>query len=77
MLRLGLQAQPVLRVERGELGELEPALRACSASMPLTVSSRTSALNFSRALAVRGCRTAPVIASPLRRPYLRTMGSET
>ena len=44
---------------------------------PLTVSSRTSALNFSRRSPSRGWRTAPVTASPLRRPCLRTWDSET
>ena len=41
-------------------------------SVPLTVSSRTSALNFSRRSPSFGWRTAPVTASPLRRPFLRT-----
>ena len=61
MLGLGLQAQPVLRVQRGQLGEVGAALRACSGSTPLTVSRRTSALNFSRRSPSRGWRTAPVI----------------
>ena len=52
--RLGLQAQPLLRVERGQLAELDAVFAASSGSAPLTVSSRTSALNFSLALALAG-----------------------
>ena len=44
---LGLQAQPLLRVERRELVELGAVAAASSGSAPLTVSRRTSALNFS------------------------------
>ena len=43
---LGLQAQPLLRVERGQLVELGAVARASPGRPPLTVSSRTSALNF-------------------------------
>ena len=50
---------------------------ACSGSIPLTVSSRTSALYLSRRSPSRGWRTAPVIASPRRRPCRRTWASET
>ena len=75
-VRLGLQPQPLLRVQRGQLVELGPVL-ASSGSMPLTVSSRTSALYLSLRSPSRGWRTAPVIASPRRSPYRRTCDSET
>ena len=48
-----------------------------SGSRPLTLSSRTRALNFSRRSPSRGCRTAPSMTSPFRRPCLRTWESET
>ncbi|CAM5677256.1 hypothetical protein SGLAM104S_08495 [Streptomyces glaucescens] len=51
--------------------------RPCSGAMPLTESSRTSALNFSRRSPSLGWRTAPVTWSPLRRPFLRTWARET
>ena len=75
--RLGLQAQPLLRVQRGQLGEVDAALGLLRRPSPLTVSRRTSALNFSRRSPSRGWRTAPVMTSPLRRPFLRTCASET
>ena len=48
-----------------------------SGSRPSTLSSRTSALNFSRRSPSRGWRTAPSMTSPLRRPCLRTWDRET
>ena len=42
-----------LRVQRGQLGELGPAAWPPRGSMPLTVSSRTSGLNFVAAAARR------------------------
>ncbi len=54
--------------------------RSLAASMlpPLTDSRRTRGLNFSRRCSPsRICLTVPVTASPLRRPYLRTMDRET
>ena len=51
--------------------------RDCSGSRPLILSSRTSALNFSRRSPSRGWRTAPSITSPLRRPCRRTWDSDT
>ena len=50
---------------------------AASGSAPLMVSIRTSGLNFSLRSPSRGWRTCPVTASPRRRPYLRTIESET
>ena len=50
-VRLGLEAQPLLRVQRRQLAELDAACGPPPGVMPLTVSSRTSALNFCRALA--------------------------
>ena len=52
MPRLGLEAQPLLRVERRQLAELRPGCGPSPGSTPLTVSRRTSALNFSLALAL-------------------------
>ncbi len=53
---------------------------ACSGVCPLTLSSRTRALNFCRLLPVPTCCSpslvalmAPETASPLRMPFLRTM----
>ena len=43
-------------------------VRLSSGSSPLTVSRRTSALYLSLRSPSRGCLTAPVIASPRRRP---------
>ncbi len=56
--------------------------RAASGDMPLTVSRRTSALNFWRAVLPwfspsRGWRTAPVTASPRRSPAFFTWPSDT
>ncbi len=48
-----------------------------SGSRPLTLSSRTSALNFSLRSPSCGCLTAPSMTSPLRRPCLRTWERET
>ena len=45
---------------------------AASGSRPFTVSRRTSGLYFSRRSPSRGCRIAPVTASPRRRPKRRT-----
>ena len=55
---------------------------ASSTEPPLTVSRRTSGLNFCRGLLPppspsRGTRTAPVTASPRRSPFLRTMFIDT
>ena len=53
---------------------------ASSTGPPLTVSRRTSGLNFCRWLGCSpslGTRTAPVTASPRRRPFLRTMFIDT
>ena len=53
---------------------------ASSTGPPLTVSRRTSGLNFCRWLGCSpslGTRTAPVMASPRRRPFLRTMFIDT
>ena len=50
---------------------------ACSGSTPLTVSSRTSGLNFSLRSPSRGVRITPVTTSPLRRPNFLTIDSET
>jgi len=50
---------------------------ASAGSAPLTVSTRTSGLNFSRRSPSRGCRIAPLMASPLRSPYFLTMERET
>ena len=59
-------------------------LLACSGLMPLTESSRTSALNLARlplgavgASPSRRAFTAPVTASPLRSPNRLTMPSGT
>ena len=48
-----------------------------SGSAPLTVSSLTSGLYFSRRSPSRGWRTWPVMASPRRMPNLRTIDIET
>ena len=50
---------------------------AVSTSPPLTVSMRTSGLNFSLRSVSGACLTWPVTASPLRSPYLRTIDSDT
>ena len=53
---------------------------ASSTDPPLTLSMRTSGLNFCRWLFCSpslGTRTAPVMASPRRKPFLRTMFIET
>ena len=50
---------------------------AASGSPPLTVSSRTSGLNFSLRSPSRAARITPVITSPLRRPNFLTIDSDT
>ncbi len=62
---------------RGVSFENSGRLRAASSGPPLTVSIRTRGVNFSLRSPSGGAFVAPVMASPLRRPLLRTIDSDT
>lgn len=74
--RIIFQSEAILRVQRSQLRKLWPI--ACGFKIT-TVDSLDAHewIEFLAPLTLRGCRTKPVIASPLRRPCLRTSESET